>query len=134
MQELRYNCPHGIFVSQNIPEIFVLLYADDITNCADTVRNLQIQLNIVELFCLNTGMVVNIGKTKIIVFRNGGFLRRNEKWYYQGQQIEVVSFYKYMGLLFTPKLVWTKTKENLAEKAYKAIITIKILSKFFKIS
>ena len=127
VQELRNNCPHGIFVSQNIPEIFVLLYADDIANCADTVRNLQIQLNIVELFCLNTGMVVNIGKTKIIVFRNGGFLSSNEKWYYQSQQIEVVSFYKYMGILFTPKLVWTKTKENLAEKANKAIITIKIL-------
>ena len=28
--EIRNNCPHGIFVSQNIPEIFVLLYADDI--------------------------------------------------------------------------------------------------------
>ena len=126
VQELRNNCPHGIFVSQNKPEIFVLLYADDIANCADTVRNLQIQFNIVELFCLNTGMVVNIGKTKIN-FRNGGFLRRNEKWYYQGQQIEVVSFYKYMGILFTPKLVWTKTKENLAERANKAIIIIKIL-------
>ena len=32
-----------------------------------------------------------------------------------------------MGLLFTPKLMWTKTKENLDEKANKAIITIKIL-------
>ena len=130
VQELRNNCPHGIFVSQNIPEIFVLLYADDIAICADTVRNIQIQLNIVELFCLNTGMVVNIGKTKIIVFRNGGFLRSNEKWYYQGQQIEVVSFYKYMGILFTPKLVWTKTKENLAEKQIKRLLP----SKFFKIS
>ena len=127
VQELRNNCPHGIFISQNIPEIFVLLYADDIANCADTVGNLQSQLNIVELFCIRTGMVVNIDKTKIIVFRNGGFLRRDEKWFYQGKQIEVVSFYKYMGLLFTPKLVWTKTKENLAEKANKAIITIKIL-------
>ena len=65
MQELRNNCPHGTFVSQNIPVIFVLLYADDIANCADTVRNLQIQLNIVELFCLNTGMVVNIAKEKL---------------------------------------------------------------------
>ena len=97
-----------------------------LANCADTVRNLQIQLNIVELICLNTGMVVNIGKTKIIVFRHGGCLRRNEKWNYQVQQIEVISFYKYMGMLLTPKLVWTKTKENLAEKANKVIITIKI--------
>ena len=85
------------------------------------------QLNIVELFCKNTGMVVNINKTKIIVFRNGGFLRRDEKWFYQGKPIEVVSAYKYMGLMFTPKLVWTRAKENLVDKANKAIITIKII-------
>ena len=127
VQELRNNCQNGIFISQNIPEIFVLLYADDIANCADTIRNLQMQLNIVELFCKNTGMVVNINKTKIIVFRNGGFLRRDEKWFYQGKPIEVVSAYKYMGLLFTPKLVWTRAKENLVDKANKAVITIKII-------
>ena len=73
VQELRNNSQNGIFISQNIPEIFVLLYADDIANCANTIRNLQMQLNIVELFCKNTGMVVNINKTKTIVFRNGEF-------------------------------------------------------------
>lgn len=127
VQELRNNCPNGIFISQDIPEIHVILYADDIANCADTVRNLQIQLNIVEIFCRNTGMVVNIDKTKIIVFRNGGFLRKDEKWFYKGEPIEAVSMYKYMGLMFTPKLIWTKAKDNLADKAKKSIVTIKIL-------
>lgn len=32
-----------------------------------------------------------------------------------------------MGLLFTPKLVWTRAKENLVDKANKAVITIKII-------
>ena len=72
-------------------------------------------------------MVVNIDKTKNIVFRNGRFLRRDEKWFYQGHPMEVVSSYKYMGLLLTPKLVWTKAKEKLVDKANKSIITIKIL-------
>ena len=136
VQELRNNCPNGIFISHDVPEICVLLYADDIANCADTIRNLQIQLNIVDLFCRNTGMVVNIYKKKYmyiyIVFRNGEFFRRDEKWLYQGNPIDnkfyrSKLFYKYMGLLFTPKLVWTKAKENLVDKANKSIITIKVL-------
>ena len=61
------------------------------------------------------------------MLRNGGFLRRDEKWFYKGKPIEVVSAYKYMGLLFTPKLVRTRAKENLVDKANKAIITIKII-------
>ena len=101
VRELRNNCPR----SQNAPEIFGLLYADNISNCADTVRNLQLQLDEVNLFCIRIGMIVNIDKIEIIVFRNGGILRRYETCFYQGNPIEVVSCYKYMGLLFTPKLV-----------------------------
>ena len=80
-------------MSQNIPKIFVLLYVDDTANCANTIRKLQIQLHKEELFCKNTGMVNYINKTKIVVFRNGGFLRRDEKWFYEGKPIEVVSLY-----------------------------------------
>ena len=54
-------------------------------------------------------------------------MRRDEKWFYQGKPIEVDSAYKHMGLLFTPKLVWTRAKENLVDKANKADITIKII-------
>ena len=50
-------------------------------------------------------MSLNLSKTKIIVFRNGGILKETEKWLYNGQKIEVVSFYKYLGVYFTPKLI-----------------------------
>ena len=49
--------------------MFALLYAGDTANCADTVISLQRQLQRIELFCTKTGM----RKTKIVVFRNGGF-------------------------------------------------------------
>ena len=38
-------------------------------------------------------MKIHLGKTKIVVFRTGGVLKHNESWTYQGQPIEVVSFY-----------------------------------------
>ena len=53
-------------------------------------------------------------KTKIMVFRNGGYLRENERWYCEGQKIDVVIAYKYMGLIVTSKLIWTAAKTKLA--------------------
>ena len=80
--DIKAKCPNGIFITQDISDIFALLYADDIANCADTVFSLQQQLQRIEMFCNKTGMPVNLGKTKIVVFRNGAFLRSNEKWFY----------------------------------------------------
>ena len=39
---------------------------------------------------------VNIEKTNIIVFRHGGCLKRNEKWYHLGEQIDTVNTFKYL--------------------------------------
>ena len=59
-----------------------------------------------------------------MVFRNGGILKNTERWFYQGVKVEVVSVYKYLGLYFTPKLIWSKTKEVLAKQAQKAASSI----------
>ena len=40
-----------------------------------------------------------------MVFRNGGIVKQTERWLYQGEEIEIVSIYKYLGLYFTPKIV-----------------------------
>ena len=70
-------------------------------------------------------MTVNLKKTEIIVFRNGGPLRNTEKWTLNGVHVEVTSDYKYMCLLFTPKLSWTSAKLKLAAQSRKAINAIK---------
>ena len=38
--------------------------------------------------------------------------------------VDVVSFYKYLGIYFTPKLIWSKTKDVLALQASKAVFKI----------
>ena len=50
----------------------MLLYADDVINLVDTVRNLQLQLDILSRLFHISGMKINLLKTKIMVFRNGG--------------------------------------------------------------
>ena len=101
---LRQNCGTGIFITNGIPDIICLMFADDIANCAETAIKLQNQLNFIDIYCQNTGMEINLNKTEIIVFRNGGILRNYEKWVFRGEPVRTTSVYKYMGLLFTPSL------------------------------
>ena len=62
-------------------------------------------------------MKVNLAKTKIVVFRKGGFLKACEKWKYGTEGIEVMNCYKYLGLHFTTRLSLTRTVGELANKA-----------------
>ena len=128
---LREKGGRGIFISNSIPEILCLMFADDVASCSDTAIQLQRQINIIESFCTNTGMELNLNKTEIIVFRRGGYLRNYEKWTYKGNRIKTTSIYKYMGLLFTPMLSWTSAKIKLAAQAQKAIFSIQNYQRTF---
>ena len=77
----------------------LLMYADDLTPGSDTVCTLQKLINTLDLYYAKWGLSLNMNKTKIIVFRNGGKIKQNEKWYYRGKMLEVVSFYKYLGIM-----------------------------------
>ena len=118
---LRSQCDRGIFVSNQIQDLLALMFADDVASFSDSIFRLQQQINCIPRFCESVGMSLNLLKTKIIVFRNGGIVKDIEHWFYQGEHIDIVSFYKYLGVYFTPKLIWTKTKEVLAHQASKAV-------------
>ena len=45
------------------------MFADDVSSVADTVLNLQRQINYIDDACKDTGMNLNLDKSKIIVFR-----------------------------------------------------------------
>ena len=111
---LKSECDRGIFINDQIEDMIALMFADDVASFNDTVIRLQLLINCIQRFCESVGMLLNLLKTKMIVFRNGGILKQMEKWYYKGKIIDTVPFYEYLGVYFTPKLVWSKTKELLA--------------------
>ena len=121
---LESKLNRGIFVTTEIPDLLGLMFADDVSCFADTVVGLQRILNELEIFCKSVGINVNFDKTKIVVHRNGGPLRFTEKWRFDGKNAEIVSFYKYLGMFFTPKLVWTKSLKSQALQALKASASI----------
>jgi hypothetical protein len=42
------------------------------------------------LYCYTEKLCANINKTKILVFRKGGIVKENEKWFYNDVQVDVV--------------------------------------------
>ena len=68
----------GIYIDENAPNIMMLYFADDIVDGADTVGRLQYMINVFENYCHKWGMYVNLTKTKIMVFRRGGILKKYE--------------------------------------------------------
>jgi len=113
----------------NMNEIKSLFFADDIVFIADTVYDLQKHINTLARFCEEWGLDVNITKTKVIVFRRGGRISQNERWYYKGKRIEVVSTYKYLGLELSPGNTWGKATRTLSDQANKAMAQLRLISR-----
>ena len=66
------------------------------------------------------GLQVNTMKTKIVVFRKRGNVRNSEKWLYNGQALEVVDHFNYLGTVFSYTGNFTFNQEHLFGKALKA--------------
>lgn len=64
-------------------------------------------------------MEVNVDKTKIMIFRNGGKIKKN-KWIYKGEEIEIVNEFKYLGYWFTTRNCEGRQAKWMAAKAQKA--------------
>ena len=54
-------------------------------------------LTVVHRFCMELGLKINTEKSKMMVFRKGGFLGRYEQWSIDGNQLAVVNKYVYLG-------------------------------------
>ena len=74
---------------------------------------------------------VNIDKTKITVFRNGGYLKKNESWKYHNRPLEIVSCYKYLGVHITSRGIWTECQKSKADQANKILFSLKTIFKQF---
>ena len=70
---INSKCSSGFQFLANLAIIHHLFWADDIILVSDTPQGLQQKLNILEEQSTRLGVKVNLDKTKIIVFRKGGF-------------------------------------------------------------
>ena len=97
------------------------MYADDIIIVAETPEDLQLGLNILEQYCNEWKLKLNKTKTKIIVFRKGGLLPRN----YDNTELEIVSSFTYLGMVFTSGGSFSTAQQTLAGQAQKDVYKLK---------
>ena len=112
-------------IDLNMCRLFLLLFADVLVMFADSKVELQRLINNLAKYCKTFKLKINMSKTNIIVFRNGGYLRSYEKWYFEGIPIKVVTYYKYLGLVLSSRLSWYACQKTLAEQASKALFAVK---------
>lgn len=121
---MRSTVSHGIQLLPNDVELFLLMFADDVGLFSDTIVGLQKQLDELHKYCLEWKLSVNVEKTKIVVFKNGGILAKREKWFYDSQPIEIVNAFAYVGLNFTARMSLSKMSEHMAIKAKHVFISL----------
>ena len=112
-------------------KIFMLLYADDIVIFSKSAEELHESLNLLVDYCNRWKLKINVKKTKIMIFRKGGILPRNLTFYYNGQQLEIVNKFRYLGVVFTVGGSFSEAQNTLVGQAQKAIFQLnKYLYKF----
>jgi exonuclease III len=102
----------------------LLMYADDTVLFSESVEGLQHMLNLLNDYVTEWDLDLNISKTKIVIFRNGGKVKDNEKWYYRGQLIEVVNKFNYLGILFNYNGSSFQIQKKLSEQGRKAMFAL----------
>ena len=120
-RKLNQDCSVTIDMNKKIN---CLLWADDIILLSETEQGLRNLLTDLELYCRENGLSVNIDKTKCMIFnKTGRLIRRN--FYLDGNKLENVRSYKYLGLYFTPSGEIKTALDDLRSRALKAYMKLK---------
>ena len=106
----------------------ILLYADDIVLMAENESDLQTMLDCVYQWCKQWRLVVNEDKTKIMHFRNDRSHRTEFVFKYGAKELEVVNYYKYLGVILDEFLKFEEAACTLARAGGRALGSI--ISKF----
>ena len=93
-----------------------LLFADDLVILSKTITGLQAGLNILEMFCVDTKLTVNVNKSKIMIFKKGWVFSKHECWTFKGKALENVKNFTYLGVNLSMNVSWTRHKEIVKRK------------------
>lgn len=121
INDLHDNLGGGLYI-ENI-NIRLLLYADDIVLLADDITIMQEMIGKLETYCKTWNLEVNLEKSDIMVFRNGGRPSKKEVWKFNERQVRITNEFKYLGVTFTPTMKFGKHVQNRNIMAKNALNT-----------
>lgn len=128
MNDVENSIPGGVQFGDIT--LKVLLYADDLVILSDSPLTLQLQINKLKQFCDLWNLRINTTKSKIMVFRSRNrSIGYGRNWTLDGEIIEVVNEFKYLGYTMTYNL---NIQTFIKEKTTAAKIAINTMwSQFF---
>ncbi len=103
--------------------LFVILYADDTVLLAESIKDLQSQLDALYSYCQVWKLKVNVDKSKIVIFSKGR-MPNNMIFNYNDIPLDIVNEFTYLGVLFSRSGSFSKAKKANADKATRAMYDI----------
>jgi exonuclease III len=117
---LRRQGFKGLKIAEGI-DILLLAYADDVVIFAKSPGDLRDKLTSIEQYCQQKDLVINVDKTKIVIFK-----KRINKKHYQNyklnqKSIEIVDEFKYLGTHLYRTGNWDREMEHRIASANLAL-------------
>jgi hypothetical protein len=102
--------------------VHLFMYADDLTFMSHTPVGLQKQLDVLQAFCYECQLTVNVKKTKVVVFE----ARKSvcQAFQYEGEAIEQLNSFKYLGVELHGTKGMQTAIQQLAMSGKKAVFAL----------
>ena len=98
-----------------------LFWADDLLLISKSKQGLQKQIEIVDQYCSDWKLTLNVEKTKTVIFNKAGATLKKEQIQYRGKNIKTVKHFKYLGILLDSNGKFQTAINELTKKAAKAL-------------
>ncbi|BES91195.1 Reverse transcriptase (RNA-dependent DNA polymerase) [Nesidiocoris tenuis] len=110
---------HGLRIGGK--ELSQLIFADDLVVLADSVPDAQRKVNILQEYCRENSLSINVEKSKVLIFRGGGRAKKMKSIYCENVALEVVPSFQYLGVLFSRTGKFKQNKDLYISKARRAL-------------
>jgi len=117
---IERNSLFGILVN-SIRLVHMLLFADDIVLVSETMEGLQSKIDALSQYLEVNMLRVNLGKTKVIVFRKKGRLLKKDRFMWINESIEIVKEYTYLGVTFSSSGLFNIQAKRATSKSLSAL-------------
>lgn len=91
---------------------------------SENIQDLQHMIDSVNTYSNENNLYINFTKTKIVIFRNRGKPKQEEKWFLNGDTIDICNEFMYLGLLFYYTGNFVNTQKRLSEQGKKAVYSM----------
>ncbi|OXA43010.1 RNA-directed DNA polymerase from mobile element jockey [Folsomia candida] len=119
-QTLKDLQAEGIQITAQLA-LHILLYADDMIVMSPSPQGLQMKIRCLTRFFDLLALKVHLDKTKIIVFRRGGNIKKGLNFTYKGETIEIVKQYTYLGVPLSSSGLFHIAAQHFKKKGLTAL-------------